>query len=163
MPIMLYTIILSPLWSSVTNAYINNDFAWLKTTIKRLNILSFIFIGGIIVMVFISDFIIKLWIGDKIKVPFGLTILMAIYSMMNIFIAPYSHFVNGTGKLRLTMVFSIIGITLYFFSIYLFGHRFNDSSGVLIAIIIPYVLFNFIQPFQTYKILNKTATGILLK
>ncbi len=163
MPIMVFTIILSPLWSSVTNAYVTKDFVWLKTTMKRLNILSLVFIFGIVVMIFISNFIFKLWIGDKIKVPMGLTILMAIYSMLNVFLAPYSYFVNGTGKLKLTMVFSIIGIAIYFISIYLFGHRFSDSSGVLVAILIPYILFTFIQPFQVYKILNKTATGIFMQ
>jgi len=163
MPVMVYTIILSPLWSSVTKAYVTNDFEWLNKTIKRFNILSVIFIVGIIAMVFLSNFVFKLWIGDKIIVPLRLTLLMATYAIMNIFIAPYSHFINGTGKLKLTMIFSVFGILLYFSSIYIFGHRFDDSSGVMVSILIPYIMFNIVQPFQTHKILNKKASGILLQ
>lgn len=163
LPIMVFTIILSPLWSAVTNAYIIEDFVWLKTTMKRLNILSIAFIACIIVMSFISNYIFKLWIGDQVKVPINLTILMAIYAMMNVFLAPYSYFINGTGKLKLTMIFSFVGIALYFIAIFIFGKKFNNSSGVLIAILIPYILFTFIQPFQAYKILNKKATGLYLE
>lgn len=164
MPIMAYTILLTPLWSSVTNAYTNKDFVWLKTTMKRLNLISLVVIAGIIMMIFFSDFVFKLWLGKQqaadVKIPFILTLLMALYSIMNVFIAPYSYFVNGTGKLKLTMLFSVIGIALYFISIYLFGHKFTNSSGVLIAILIPYFLFTIIQPLQAYKVMNQKATGI---
>jgi O-antigen/teichoic acid export membrane protein len=164
MPIMAYTILLTPLWSSVTNAYTNKDFVWLKTTMKRLNMISLLVIAGIITMIFFSDFVFKIWLGKQqaadVKIPFTLTILMALYSIMNVFIAPYSYFVNGTGKLKLTMLFSIIGIALYFISIYLFGHKFTNSSGVLIAILIPYLLFTIVQPIQAYKVMNQKATGI---
>lgn len=163
LPMMVYTIILSPLWSSVTNAYVREDYVWLKTTMKRLNYLSLAFIGCIVVMIFASNYVFHLWIGDKVKVPMQLTIIMAVYAVMNIFIAPYSNFINGTGKLKLTMWFSFLGIGLYFLSIFLFGKRFSDSSGVVIAIIIPYAFFTFIQPFQTYRILNRKASGVFLQ
>lgn len=163
MPIMVYSIILSPLWSSVTNAYVRNDFDWLKKTIKRLNIISFLFITGIIVMVICSNYILSLWIGNTVHVPLRLTILMAMYAIMNIFLAPYSYFVNGTGKLKLTMLFSVVGILLYFLCIYIFGHHFTDSTGVIASILVPYVIFTFLQPFQTYKILSKKAKGIFLR
>lgn len=160
LPIMVFNIVLSPLWSAVTSAYITKDFVWLKTTMKRLNILSFVFIAGIIAMTFLSDYVFKIWTGDKVKVPMGLTILMSVYAMMNVFLAPYSYFINGTGKLKLTMIFSFVGIALYFVSVFAFGKRFDNSSGVLIAILIPYVLFTFIQPYQAYKILSQKAKSI---
>ena len=154
---------MAPLWSAVTDAYVKDDFEWLKKTMKRLNVLTIIFFSVIIVMIFMSDYVFKLWIGDKIKVPMHLTILMAIYNAMAIYLAPYSFFINGTGKLKLTIYYSIAGVILYFASIYIMGNYFKDSTGVMIAIIIPYVLSVIIQPFQSKRILAKKATGILME
>lgn len=163
LPTIVNGIIMAPLWSAVTDAYVKDDFEWLKKTMKRLNVLTIIFFSVIIVMIFMSDYVFKLWIGDKIKVPMHLTILMAIYNAMAIYLAPYSFFINGTGKLKLTIYYSIAGVILYFASIYIMGNYFKDSTGVMIAIIIPYVLSVIIQPFQSKRILAKKATGILME
>ncbi len=163
LPTIVNGIIMGPLWSAVTDAYVKNDFEWLKKTMKRLNVLTVIFFTVIIIMIFMSNFVFKLWIGDKIKVPMHLTILMAIYNAMAIYLAPYSFFINGTGKLKLTIRYSVVGVILYFSSIYIMGHYFTDSTGVMIAIIIPYILSVVIQPYQAKKILAKTASGILLE
>ncbi len=163
MPIMVYTIVLSPLWSSVTNAWVSDDFDWLRATMRRLNYVSAAFIALIIIMIFCADFVFEIWVGKKVSVPLELNILMAVYSAMNIFVAPYSYFINGTGKLALTMLFSAAGVLLYFIFVYLFGHSFSDSTGILLAIIVPYVLSATLQPIQTYQLLQKRAKGIFLR
>jgi O-antigen/teichoic acid export membrane protein len=159
-PLMIYTIILSPLWSSVTNAYISNDFDWLKTNMSRLNYISLFFILATLCMIFLAPLVFKLWVGDKIIIPLQLNIVMAAYTIMNIFIAPYSYFINGTGKLKLTTLLSIGGILIYFFCVYLFGHQFTDCTGMILAIMAPYFIFTVAQPLQSKKILQKRAVGI---
>jgi O-antigen/teichoic acid export membrane protein len=163
MPIMVYTIVLSPLWSSVTNAWVSNDFDWLRATMRRLNYVSAAFIAIIIIMIFCADFVFEAWVGKKVRVPLQLNILMALYAAMNIFVAPYSYFINGTGKLALTMLFASAGVLLYFIFVYIFGHTFSNSTGILLAIIVPYVLSATFQPIQTYRLLQKNAKGIFLR
>jgi O-antigen/teichoic acid export membrane protein len=162
LPVMVFSIILTPIWSAVTDAYVKSDYSWLRITLKRLNILSFIFAFGIVFMIFISSFIYKVWIGEKIIIPLNLTISMAIYSMLNILVAPYSSFINGTGKLKLTTSLSFLGILVYLISVFTFSHLFKNSCGVIIAIIVTSLIGAFIQPIQTYKILNRKASGIWL-
>jgi O-antigen/teichoic acid export membrane protein len=161
LPTMVNGIIMTPLWSAVTDAYVKDDFEWLKKTMKRLNMLTVIFFSVILIMIPLSNYVFKLWVGDKVHVPMHLTVLMALYNAMAIYLAPYSFFINGTGKLKLTMLYSIAGVILYFVGIYIFGSYFKDSTGVLIAILIPYVLSVIIQPYQSKRILAKKATGIL--
>ncbi len=48
-PVMLFSIIMSPVWSAVTDAYTKLDYAWLKKTLKFANLLSGLFGAGIIV------------------------------------------------------------------------------------------------------------------
>jgi O-antigen/teichoic acid export membrane protein len=160
MPVMVFSIIMSPIWSAVTDAYSKSDFVWLNKTLKRLNILSILFSVGIILMVLLSDWIFKIWIGDEVKIPQSLTVALAFYTIMQIVIAPYSNFINGFGKLKFTMNLTAIGVSLYFILIYFFGRIFTNSTGIVLAIIIPYFIGGIIQPMQTYRILKGTATGI---
>jgi O-antigen/teichoic acid export membrane protein len=159
-PVMVFSIVMSPMWSAVTDAYTKSDFGWLKKTLKNLNILSVLFMLGVIFMILISNWVYKIWVGDEIKVPLSLSITLGIYTMMQIAIAPYSSFINGLGKLKLTMSLTFIGIVIYLILIYLFGNLFENSTGIVMAIICTQVIGAIFQPTQTYKILNQKAKGI---
>ena len=112
-PIMIFSIFMSPLWSAVTDAYAKSDFAWLKKTLKYSNILTALFSVGIILMVLISNWVYKIWIGDKVLIPIGLTVSLGIYTIIDLFITPYSYFINGMGKLRMAVIFTFIEIVVF--------------------------------------------------
>ena len=160
LPTMVFSIIMAPVWSSVTDAYAKSDFTWLSKTLKQLNVISILFSVGILFMVLVSDWVFKIWIGDKVKIPLTLSIALAIYSIMQISVAPYSHFINGFGKIKLTMNLTFVGVSLYLILIYTFGKIFSNSTGVVMAVIVPSFIGGIIQPMQTYKILRKTAKGV---
>lgn len=159
-PIMIFGIILSPIWSAVTEAYILKDFFWLKNTLKRLNQLSIIFVLGIIIMILISDYAFKLWIGDRFLIPKGTVIAMGIYAILNILLGPFSIFINGLGKLKLTTITSVISIIIYLLLIYYLNIFFNSSLSVIISMSLISLIGLFFQSSQTKKILNNKATGI---
>jgi O-antigen/teichoic acid export membrane protein len=159
-PVMVFSIVMSPMWSAVTDAYTKSDFGWLKKTLKQLNILSVLFMLGVIFMIVISNWVYKIWVGDKITVPLSLSVTLGIYTMMQIAIAPYSSFINGLGKLKLTMNLTFVGILIYLIMIYVFGNLFENSTGIVMAIICAHIIGAIFQPTQTYKILNQSAKGI---
>lgn len=160
LPVMVFSIIMSPIWSAVTDAFEKSDFTWLSKTIKQLNLLSVLFSAGIVVMVFLSDWVFTIWIGDQIKIPLSLSVSLAFYTIMQIVIAPYSSFINGFGKIKLTMTLTFFGISLYLILVFVFGRIFTNSTGMVLAIIIPHFIGGIIQPIQTYRILNGTAKGL---
>ncbi|MFN3998115.1 lipopolysaccharide biosynthesis protein [Algoriphagus sp.] len=159
-PIMVFSIVLSPVWSAVTDAHMKADFVWLKKTIKQLNILSGLFSFVIVLMLVFSQQIFKIWLNDKVLITYDLSIVMAFYTIIQIWIAPYSNFINGFGKINLTMILSFLGILVYLILIYLFSNLFASSTGVVLAIIGTSIIGSVTQPWQTYKILNRTAKGI---
>jgi O-antigen/teichoic acid export membrane protein len=159
-PIMLFSILLSPVWSAVTDAHIKSDFTWLKKTMKQLNLFSGLFTFGVILMLIFSQFIFKAWLGNEIIIPWDLSIVMAIYTTMQIWVAPYSNFINGLGKVKLTMSLTFLGIVVYLALIYLFSNLFYNSTGVVMAIICTSLIGTVIQPLQIHKILNGKAKGI---
>ncbi len=159
-PVMVFSIVMSPIWSAITDAYAKSDFNWMKKTLKQLNAISLLFSFGIVFMVVISNWAYKIWVGDDIKIPMSLSVTLGIYSVMQIAIAPYSSFINGIGKLKLTVSLTFLGIMVYLILIYVFGNLFNNSTGIVMAIICTHLIGAVIQPTQTYKLLNQTAKGI---
>jgi O-antigen/teichoic acid export membrane protein len=159
-PVMVFSIILSPMWSAVTDAYLKLDYTWLKNTLKRLNIISLLFIAGVVIMIFISDWVYGIWVGKKIVIPFSLSVTLGVYTIIQIVILPYSNFINGMGKLKLTMSLSFMGILIYLILIYVFGNLFMNSTGVVLAIVCTRLIGGAIQPIQTHKLLNRTAKGL---
>ncbi len=159
-PTMVFAIIMTPIWTAVTDAYTQSDFKWLKKTLKLLNIVSVVFVFGIVLMVLISNWIYSMWVGDQVQVPISLSIFLGIYAMMQVVVAPYSQYINGTGKIKLTMTLAFAGIPIYLVLVFIFGELFTNSTGIIVAIVISSILGFIIQPIQTYRLLNKTAKGI---
>lgn len=162
-PIMLYGIVTSPLWSATTDAWIKQDFDWMKRALKVYNRISVVFVIGITLMLIISPFFFKLWIGNRFEIPFQLSFFMALYAIINVSLSPFSTFINGIGKLRLTMIFcSITGIAYIPLAI-LLSRLFHSSTGVILALVIVSSTALLYQPLQVVRLLKKSAGGIWSK
>lgn len=159
-PTMVFAIIMTPIWTAVTDAYTQSDFQWLRKTLRLLNIVSVVFVLGIVIMVLISNWIYSLWVGNQVLVPMSLSVSLGVYAMMQVVVSPYSQYINGTGKIKLTMALAFAGIPIYLILVFIFGELFSDSTGIILAIVISSLLGLIIQPIQTYRLLNKTAQGI---
>lgn len=159
-PVMAYSIIMSPIWSAVTEAYVKDDFQWLKNVLKRLNSASAIFVVGILLMLVFSSMIYKIWVGDRIIIPFLLSAMMALYAMINVVISPYSQFLNGFGKLKLNTSLVIVQSILFIpLSVFLTKTALG-VAGPMLATCLINVVGGVTQPLQTYRILNRKALGI---
>lgn len=159
-PIMLYAIILTPLWSAITDAYVQNDYLWMKTTLRRFNYISLLFVVGIVLMTIISPLVYDIWLNGKVIIPMNLSIAMACYATINVLLSPYSSYINGIGKLRLSVLivcFSIVGYIP--FAIWL-GHSFGSSIGIVVALCCVNVTGVYFQVRQVNKLLSKKASGI---
>lgn len=160
LPVMVFSIIMSPIWSAVTDAYSKADYKWLKKTLKQLNILSVLFALGIIFMIFISDWVYKIWVGEDIAIPFSLSAVLGLFSISIVLVAPYTSYINGIGKLNLTLVLSIIGTIIYLILIFVFKNIFSNSTGIALAFVCTQIISLIAEPLQTHKLLNQTAKGI---
>lgn len=156
---MVYGIVLMPFWSAVTDAYVKKDFIWLKNSLRKLNIISislvFILIGALL----LSPVIYHYWVGDKLNIPFALSLAITIYLIQQVIVAPFSVFINGIGKLKLGLYLIIMGLVLFIPLAYILGKNYG-AIGVVVSMILVQVPASTIQPIQIYKILNKTAKGI---
>lgn len=159
-PIMIYGILMTPIWSAVTDANARNDIVWMKDTIRKFNGISAIFAIGIIIMTLLSPFVYELWLGDRINIPFSMSISMAFYAVINIFLSPFTSFINGIGKMHLSVILTLMTVTIYIPLAIFLAKLFNSSTGIMIATCILNATGLYFQPKQLYKLLNGTARGV---
>jgi O-antigen/teichoic acid export membrane protein len=159
-PVMLYSIIMTPIWSAVTDAYIKDDIIWLKNVLNKLNYISVVFVVAILVMLLISGVIYKLWIGDRVAVPFVLSAMMALFAIINVILSPFSQYLNGVGKLKLSTIIVVFQSCLFIPLAIIFTKTAMGAAGVMLATCLINGLGLIFEPLQTYKVLNKKANGI---
>jgi O-antigen/teichoic acid export membrane protein len=159
-PVMVYSIIMTPMWSAVTDAYVKEDINWLKNILKKLNIFSVVFVAGILIMLVLSGFAYKIWIGNRVTIPFLMSAMMAVYAIISVILTPYSQYINGFGKLKLTTTIGIFQVLVFIPLAIVLAKTALGAAGVMLAICLINGLGIFIEPVQIYKILNNKANGI---
>jgi O-antigen/teichoic acid export membrane protein len=159
-PMMAFGIILAPFWSAITDANIRGENQWIKKVMNKLLLLSALFSFGIIIMLICSEFVYKIWLGDKVNIPFKLSLMMSLYSVFLVFFSPFSHFINGVGKLMLGMRVVLIKIILFLPVAVIFTQWWGSAGLILTFIIVNSIPSAIIETRQYYLIINDKAHGI---
>lgn len=155
---MVITIILSPIWSAVTDAYTREDYNWLRSTLNKLNKIGILFLLVAIIQYILSDFFYKIWVGSTISIPVELSLALLFDTAWTCFSAPYNNYINGFGKLKLGLyIVTFRLITFIPLAIYL--TQSIGISGIVWASLIG-KLFTVFNIIQVNKIINKKAYGI---
>lgn len=155
LPIMLISLITAPILPLVTQAFARRDFTWIRSMLRKLNIVSLILVGGTGLMIVLSPIIYKIWIGDKVIIPFGLSLVIGIYTMLSIMVTPYSTFLNGTGRIRLLVILAPVGIATFIGFSILFSRLLDNVIGVPIALSISALVGLLIIPPELRKYLKR--------
>lgn len=156
---MVLSLILAPIWSATTDAYVRKDMEWIKRSIKKvkaINVLATLALG---MMLLLSPIVYKIWVGDSVSIPFTLSCLMAVYIDLLIWSLCYSSFLNGMGALKIQTINSMLMAILFLPICYLLGNQYG-INGILLGMIIvnlPGLIFNVIQ-FN--KIINSKGSKI---
>ncbi len=158
---MVFTIITAPLWSAYTDAYVKKDFAWIRQATKRVYQLWLGVFVGLVVMLLLSDYAYKFWIGDAVFVPFLLSAIMAFWVLFTTSTMVFANFLSGISKIKLSLWHSIfVSIVNIPLSIYLARNLGMGSAGVILASVICVFPRAIFQPIQYWKIINGKAKGI---
>ena len=156
-----YGILVNPFWSSITDAYSKKDIAWISRSVGTIQKLWLIVPLGVFVMILISDSFYRLWLGDKVNIPFALTLSMATYVLILTFGMIYIQFINGTGKIKLQLLVSVVVMFLNIpLSIFFARNLGLGSSGVILGTSVCLAGPLIIWRMQYLKLMNGTAQGV---
>ena len=137
---MIFTIVITPVWSATTDAYVRKDFAWINKTISlsRKVCIASIFIG--VLMVLASKFVYGIWLGKgTIDINYSTTSLILLYISFEMLYKVYGTIINGTGKVFAQIILTGVIAIIYIPLAILLGKLFG-LSGVLIANAIVFAL-----------------------
>lgn len=157
---MIFTIVITPVWSATTDAYVRKDFAWINKTISlsRKVCIASIFIG--VLMVLASKFVYGIWLGrGTIDINYSTTSLILLYISFEMLYKVYGTIINGTGKVFAQIILTGVIAIIYIPLAILLGKLFG-LSGVLIANAIVFALNYLWSKVQCNKLISQTATGI---
>lgn len=160
--VMVYTIVLNPLWPAFTDAYTKQDYIWMNNTYKKMIKVFALLVLMIVFIVAMSPIIYKFWVGDKVSVPFLLTLAIAIYTILHSWDTLQVTLINGVGAVKLQSYIISVGMIVHIPLSLFLGH-FIGIYGVIISMCLINVIYASFFTIQINKILNKTAAGIWLK
>ena len=159
---MVYTIILSPLWPAFTDAYTKKEFQWMRNIYKKMSYFFLASAIGVVCMVLLSPFVYQMWIGEKANVPYGMTVAVAIYMIVHSWDSLQVQLINGIGAIKLQTYVTIIGLVLHI-PLSLFLGKYIGATGVVCSMIIINIIYSSFFTIQIRKILNQKAKGIWIK
>ena len=156
-----FTILVAPLWSATTEAYTKREFGWIRRAVKKLLKIWGLLVISLLIMLFLSNKIYLLWLGDKVTIPFVLSAAWAFFIALQSFNTIFVQFINGTGKIKLQMRLGLIAALLNIPLSIVFAKYFRwGVTGVIGATIFTQVIGAFVAVTQYKKIINGDAKGI---
>lgn len=123
--IMLFTIMITPIWTAITDAYIKKEYAWIKLKMKTIMKLWGGCIGVVVLMVLLSEKIYYFWIGDAVAIDLNLSLGMAVYVLVSTWNQIFATFVNGINEIKLQLRLAIVEAILFVPVAYLFSRLFG--------------------------------------
>lgn len=155
---MFFTIITAPLWPAYTDAYTKSDFFWMINMRKKMQRIFLASVALEIVMVIVSPFFYKIWIGNKADVPFIMTVVVSLYVMSYCWMNLNGTLIVGMGKLKIQTLMCVFGMIIHI-PLSLFLSKLLGPYGVLVSLTFITFIYAVVVNIQVNKILDKTAVG----
>ncbi len=157
-----FTIIITPFWSAVTEAYTKGETGWIAQNVTRLRRIWLLtcLLGALIVA--LSPLIYELWVGEEVAIPAALSVACCLYALIQNWNNIYSYTINGIGRLTVSLICSIVSAVVYIPLAVLLGNRFG-LVGVVVALCLSLSVGSIVQPIQYAKLIKGKATGIWVK
>ncbi len=151
-----HSIVLAPMWSAYTAAYIRTDKEWLKKSNKMMYLFMILILIGVALLIYIYPFIIKLWIGRGLDINNNLVILFGVYTVIYTWSNLHMHLLNGLGRVDIQFpIWLIQGIINIPLSIYLVRRFDLGVIGVILGTILSLVPFSIIAPIELQRVVSK--------
>lgn len=151
---LFFTIIATPFWSATTDAFAHGELAWIEKSIKNImKVIGLVAIGAI-GMTAIAQYAYTIWVGDEVSVSLSTNVLMALYTLLIIFSLAYSTILNGMGKLRLQIIFTVIA-AIVFIPYALLFHKPLGMNGVIVAMILANLPGAIVNAWQYRYVMKK--------
>lgn len=156
------TIVLTPIWSAVTEAYVKQDYNWIRSALKKLILNSLLLCLGLGLQVILAPIVFKYWLGSQVSIDSSLLLAVALATSLMVISSAFTYIINGVGTLRVQTMTAICTSLLSVPTALYLGHAFGPV-GVVLANCMWIALFLPLRIVQCYKIVTNTSKNIWSK
>lgn len=156
---MLFGIVMSPFWSAFTDAYAMKDFLWISATVRKLERLWILIIPLILMMLVGSNFLYKIWIGTAVRIPFMVSVAMALYVIFHTRFNMYILLINGIGKVKVQLFVNIL-VCIVFIPLAIASTRHWGLTGLILLSTLIAIIHSVVGQLQINWLINGRAKGI---
>ncbi len=155
-PMMVFAIVVSPLWSAITEAHSKKEYVWIRNAVNKLIKLWWMMLFVITVMLIVSSKVYSIWLGDHISIPFELSLIWSIYVLITALCSIYISVINGLGQINKQIYYGGIAAVVNIpMSILFAKHIGMGVVGVCFATAITQLGGLIIYSKQYYKYMQK--------
>ncbi len=155
-------IILTPVWSAFTHAYVIEDINFITKTLRRLISYMIPLLAAVILLIFISPYLVHIWIGQEINISLSLRLFMGLFVLVSTWNNIFAYFLNGVNKINLQLATSMAGALVNIPISVALAHIFGNS-GVILGTSISLLPFTFIGAIQTYYVVKEMKINRLMR
>ncbi len=132
--VTVHGIILMPMWSAFTEASARNDIGWIRRNLKRMNLMTLLLAGGVVLGAFLFEPFAAIWLGKKLVYEKTLIVIAAAYMIIQMFANNYSSLLCGVGHIKGAAVIASSGAVLNIPISIIFAKYFQMGlSGVILG------------------------------
>lgn len=152
---MVWGIMITPLWAAVTDAIAKKDYKWIIQITRRfIKLLSMVTVI-LIIMLLVSNFAYKIWVGDKISIPLLLSFWVMLDQIVKMMGSLFVQILNGAGILKVQTYLSFITPIIFFGVFFLLKEKGMGVESVVIASIVSNFNYYIVAPLQyKYNFIN---------
>lgn len=143
-----FTILLSPLWSAITDAWSRDEWNWIRNSVhKMLRVWSVSFIV-VALMVVCYKFVFRIWIGNMVEVPLSLVVIMGVYTMIFNLMYLFATYCSGVEKLKSPMVSKGLAALIFIPLAVFLSHQMGiDGVPMALALVLVIPCFFMIRRY----------------
>lgn len=157
--VIAYTIILAPMWNAYTDAYVKGDMKWIENNFNRALKMWVLSVAGGILMLISCQMFYHLWVGDKVSVPFTVSLSTLIYVCFFNLNNCVTYLINGLNKLKVQIITSLAFTAIYILVVLSIGDKLG-IEGVVLCMAGSYASMSIIHLYQCRLLIKNKAKGI---
>ena len=156
--LMLQTLMLTPLWSAYTDAYVKQDYVWIRKAFHKTNLSLVVLTVLMVLVAWKIDFFIWLWLHIHVDYSYSLLFLMVTYQFLMLLLGNNCYLLNGIGEIDWQLWAFIVAAPLmvpmaYCFSVYLNMGLVGIvlANDISMLIVVATVMLNVQMLFKKWK------------
>jgi O-antigen/teichoic acid export membrane protein len=151
---MVMALLMTPIWSAVTDAYTKKDYSWIIKIEKKFRAISFALVGLGFIMLITSSYAYDLWLGkERIQISFQISLFMYVWTSVSVVGSLYCTILNGISVLNEQFLASLFSPIVFISFSYLFITYFEMGvSGVILSSLLANFNAYILAPMQFKRI-----------